>query len=314
MRKKAQVLIIFLWILSVFVILVIATAARAMATFKFACIQKDRQKALYLAKAGIIRAALTLESDTNANDYDALGDEWADNKEEFAKVGLSDSENEFAEISYSDPESGEPVFGVRDEERKINLNTASEPLLTVLLEKSGVAEAASVANNIRVWRGDPGVLDTSEAYVKLGYAPKGAKFTNTEELMLVAGISPEDYLKIKDIVTVYTQGKININTVSEEVLLMVCEAIAPELGKGVAQEIIIARNSHDGYFSSLDQIPDPQQDVERNVYSSLAGNITVTSKIFFIEVNAKVGRIDKKITAVYDRDPERKKFLYWHES
>lgn len=317
MKNKAQVLIIFLWILAFFVILVVTMANRAIMTLKYARAHKDKQVALYLARAGVNTAVYELEKDANA--FDALNEPWADSEDKFKQISVTQSDSEYAQVGYLDKKSGEEVFGVKDEERKININTASEQLLVVLFEKCAISDPEAIAKNVLIWRQEDSV-DENGVYEALGYGPKHNKLSNTEELMLVAGISAQDYLKVKDFVTVYTDGKININTVSDEVLLMLTSSIARELS--VSQEaaanlttwIIGARNSAAGVFLDKGSIPVPVGDDERNILNALTADMVFSSQKFLIEVKGKTGKIENKIIVVYDRDPESRKFLYWHES
>lgn len=307
---------IFFWILVVLVILAVSVGQRASMTFKYTRYQKDRQKALYLAKAGINRAITELTKDIN--DYDALDESWADNKEIFEKITLTEVENEFASVNYTREVEGrvEEKFGVRDEEGKININTAPEELLIALLENFNILDAPQVAKNIRIWRGD--IPDDNKTYEELGYAPKAEKFANSEELMLVKGITPQDYQKLKEDITVYTDGLININTVSEGVLNIAACAVSKKLkitegfAKSLSVKILATRDNRGGYFTNKTEIDVPTAgSEEKNIFNELMNSLTTKSNNFFIAVTANAGKIENRVNAVYSR--KENKFKYWHE-
>lgn len=89
--------------------------------------------------------------------------------------------------------TGSFSFNFSDEEGRININSADAAKLERL----------------------PG-LDSGLAkeIVDSGLRPFAAK----EELMLVSGVTKEIFLQLKDLITVYGSGVVNINTASEEVL------------------------------------------------------------------------------------------------
>lgn len=316
MQKKAQVLIIFIWILVVLVILVVSIGQRAAMTFRFIQYQKDRQSALYLAKAGINRAIVELENDLtdpNTNDYDALNENWS------TGIDFQTQQPIFGNIELV-PASGE-TFGVTitDEERKININKASKEILSVLLEDFDISPAEEIASNILVWCGDIAgdIAGDNKIYENLGYPVKAKDFTNTQELMLVKDIASQDYQELKEFITVYTDGLININTVSDPVLRIITYGVAKELGiaKGFAQNVvdkIIALKIDKGYFKEKNEINiSTTGDEELNIFNKLMNNITFKSNKFSIEAIGRTGKIETKVTAIYNRNEG--KILSWNE-
>lgn len=217
-----------------------------------------------------------------------------------------------------------------DEERKININTASPQLLLALLEHCRIDSPDNVVNAILIWRG--GLADTNNIYEELGYPAKGSqftsiednKFTNIEELNLVKGISSEEYQKLSPLITVYGKGLININTASEEVLRILLHSIAKELKikeEGVAEsiltDIIVLRDTKQ-CFIGLEEISSGVivTGAKADIFTQFLNRITLQSNNFLIEVSADAGKIKSKISAVYNRAENRadKKILSWYES
>lgn len=89
--------------------------------------------------------------------------------------------------------NGSFEFNLIDEESLININTATPNIIAQLPGLS--TELAGIISNSSL-----------------------KPFQLKEELLLVEGVTPEIFLGFKDFITVYTEGKVNINTVSSEAL------------------------------------------------------------------------------------------------
>ena len=119
--------------------------------------KRSALKAHYLANAGVNLAISEIKKLSIASTPDTLLDKWADNEDLFKKITINDNTQDFATVNSADGK-----YGVVDEERKININTASKELLTVLLEELDLASPEEVADNILIWRGD--APDTDKIY------------------------------------------------------------------------------------------------------------------------------------------------------
>jgi len=89
--------------------------------------------------------------------------------------------------------NGSFEFNLIDEESLININTVTPNIIAQLPGLS--TELAGIISNSSL-----------------------KPFQLKEELLLVEGVTPEIFLGFKDFITVYTEGKVNINTVSSEAL------------------------------------------------------------------------------------------------
>ncbi len=315
--KKAQVSVISFWILTILTILAVSIAHRVSFGLKLSQYHKDKLKASYLAKAGVNRAIAEIINDKTPG-YDSLADNWAENEEVFKKIVLSENQNEFAAVSYVAKEGKEEQikYGVQDQERKININTASKELLTSLFELSSISDAENKASYTLIWRGD--IEDDKKNYENLGLKCKSNKFVNIEELTLVKDISMEEFQKLKDMITVHSDGPVNINTVTPIALNLLTRAIAKKFSieqnfsESVANKIIELRDKN-GYFKEKNDISIMLTgDDETNIFNNLIDSVIFQSNNFSIEVCGFVGKIKSKITAVYNRKDNN--ILYWHES
>jgi type II secretory pathway component PulK len=324
MNKKAQILMISLWILVMLTVLAVGIGHRVSLALKLSGYQRDKVKAFSLAKAGVNRAIVELDKDVN--EYDALNESWADNKEVFEIILPDESKKEYATVSYiiKDKDTEETKFGVVDEECKININTAPKELLAELFSRIGAANPEDVGNNICAWRGD---ADCSiPEYTGLGYSNKGSKFINTEELILVKGMDPEIYVKARDFITVCGSGRVNLNTVSQEILGILIGYCRRQLENSNVEErdpedlenrIIDLRLK--GLISkSFSELETNLGDIAahsgpRNILNQLSAVAGFKSSCFYIVSNGKIrDKVFFTIRCIYDRGV--KKTAYWHES
>ncbi len=116
-----------------------------------------------------------------------------------------------------------------DESAKIDLNSATDPLLRGLLENVGKTApdvAAAIADAIGDWR-DPDDLRRPNGAEEADYRtsalqqkPANAPFETVTELARVKGVTPEIFARVADSLTVHSrQPGINAVTASRDVLL-----------------------------------------------------------------------------------------------
>lgn len=281
---------ISLWVAVILSMMAVGLGHRLSMALRLSGYQKDKLKSLYQAKSGLTLAISGLESDDPS--YDALTDSWAQEDEEgFIKVV--------------------------DEERKININTASKELLTALLEEYSFSDIEARVNNILIWRGD--IPDEAKIYEGLGYSSKGAVFTNCQELLLVKDFQLQDYQLLKDTITVYPGDKVNINTAAEDVLTILANSVAQGAEQqnavaSVVTGIINIRNDPNrGPFKDIAaaQIDAAPGSADESLFNNLKPKLTVASSYFTVESTGNAGKIKTRIEAVYNR--AEKKTTYWHE-
>ncbi|MFA6217116.1 MAG: hypothetical protein WDL87_05640 [Candidatus Omnitrophota bacterium] len=292
-QKKAQSLIITLWTLVILAILAISIAHRVSFSLRMSNYQKNKLKAQYLSHAGLNRAIREIDNDQTP-DCDSLLENWANNKD---------------------------IFEVTDQERKININTASRELLLTLLENCQIPDASSLFDNILIWRGDK--ADENKIYEKSGYSCKAEKFSAPEELLLVKDFTREYLTMLKDLITIYgnsTKETLNVNTASPETLKIFCRYVARTLAEpmadnyadSVTSKIIALRNTKGAFTDKNDITVTLSGDEETNIFNSLVEKVEFKSNYFLIEVVGNMGTIKSIFAAVYDR--QEKKIISLHES
>jgi general secretion pathway protein K len=133
---------------------------------------------------------------------------------------------------------GVPVrVEMRDESAKIDVNTASDPLLRGLFLSVGVPEdeVTKLLDAILDWR-DPDTLKRPNGAEEddyraagLSYRPSNSAFQAIEEIQLVLGMRPDIYRRIAPMITVFSrQTGVNAMFATREVLLAI-PGVTPEI-------------------------------------------------------------------------------------
>jgi hypothetical protein len=315
-------------ILSIFAI---GLAFRASINLRLVRYQRDRLKSSLLASAGINKAIVLVEEDAlspQTKDFDTPGECGVDLKGKDPKDIFSfkpDNENMGFEIGYKNS-SGEFVYGLQDESSRVFVNGSKEEdkyRVQILLESKNIEGAQELSETIVNWIGTEGQLELA----------KKEKLKVPEELLLVfeafytqarhyssqeaASKAQEAFLKIKELVSIYGDGKLNINTASDEAISIVTQAMAKklnadiEIAKGLSEKIIKLRQA--GPLKSDEAITlEGLTPEETSFFDGLKLSLVVKSDIFWMNTTAKSRDITKKIITIYNRQAH--KIIYWHEN
>ena len=337
-NNRGAILITTLWIVSILSILAIGIGFRVSLELRLSRYGMDKLKTLYLARAGIFKSQEMLSRD--ANEYDSMY-ECGINLSEYG-TGLPFAERLEAifknsrlgagsfTISYD--EEGMSFFGMMDEERKVNINTASQEVLQNLF---GAGSEELVAS-ILFWRNTPIAVGPNDDIYYQGlehpYACKKGKLDVIEELLLVRHMTPEIFNSVKEYITVYGEGNININTASRKVFM------ALGMPAPLADKIVEFRNGADGEKGTADdevfltvdidqpyselnpkssRIYDYLIDPEKQMIANIKNSFTIKSNYFRIDSEAAIDRskIGKRALSIVAR-PENEgipKLLFYRE-
>jgi general secretion pathway protein K len=224
-RNKGSILILALWSIALLTTFSISLgfSARQKATL----IQRlETAQTLHeIACSGVEQARSVLVGMSRADhEYDTLNSGWNSQPGVFEEVNVA-QKGSFS-VFY---ESQGTHYGLMDEQRKLPLNRADAPSLIRLIElvtTIGHEDAEQIAYSIVDWRDadfgyqhpQRGAEDEDYEDLALPYSAKDAPFEALEELYLIDGINGEIFDKIKDYVSVFGDGGVNVNTASKEVL------------------------------------------------------------------------------------------------
>jgi type II secretory pathway component PulK len=267
-QKNGVILIAALWIVAILSLFAVTIGRQASISLRLASYDADKRKAYLIARAGMMRALSekAIEYKTGmSSDIDAFSQSWASNEELFLRRAFGAG---YYTVGYEYPVlekgRGNPMmlYGLMDEQSKININTVSEETLINLLLYFDTDEdlALSIAGSIIDWRDADDVVASSARGLLYGaengyyqaleqpYACKNAPFENIYELLLVKGVTTEILHKIKPYITVYGNGMININTASEVTL----DAIIGPAFEGLGAKIFQYRQGNDDKIGTKD--------------------------------------------------------------
>ncbi|MBI4550316.1 MAG: general secretion pathway protein GspK [Candidatus Omnitrophica bacterium] len=213
---QGSVLIASLWLMLFLALVAVSVGVRTRLDAQMMSIQLRQQEQREILESGIQIGRFLIETDPDANE-DSPRDGW------YGARALTDwVESEGYELE------------IRDEDGKLNLNRASADQLRhffEILSTRGAAletDPADLAAGIVRWRGETPSFGSASTWKH-----KGQPFETLEELLLIENISPRDFASIQGYLTVYgRQGeripRINLNTVSEEVLEALVMSLASD--------------------------------------------------------------------------------------
>ncbi len=257
--RKAFILVSALWILGFLTILAVALGMGARQKILVLKRIEERASSRLAAEAGakktiavfldeLENSQFTLSARTKARLFN--------NPLDFLNITVGDFRVDVVN-RFFDERSGKIIerYGLEDEQAKLNLNTVDPDTLTLLLQ-SVLQETESLARSLAVaiidWRSS-GQQElsgfSSDGYYKgleYPYEAKEKPYERIDELLLVKGVTQLIFDTIRPFVTVYGDGRININTVSAPVL----EALG--LDPLAVDKILKARNGVDGADATAD--------------------------------------------------------------
>ncbi|MFH1867810.1 MAG: hypothetical protein ABH843_02450 [Candidatus Omnitrophota bacterium] len=364
-KTKGTILIAALWMVAILTVFAISVGRQSAISLKITSYNTDQLKAYFIARAGMLRALAQkqLEHDSELlSDIDALSEGWANNKDLFDHKSFGSGSYTLSYyLDEDDLSEGErPVlYGLMDEQSKININFAPKETIANLLTHLEVDEneAQEIAAAIVDWRDEDGTVTFSEDENFLGaedayyqgasppYHCKNFLFDNIYELYLVRGVTSDMFTLLKEYITVYGEGKVNINTAGETVLNALMGPDFPNL----ASKIVKYRRGNDDTSGTEDDrwfcigpyVIDRQdkgfveiknlQDAEwyANIYGIIneeynrirehvgGGNpqICVSSKAFRVKASGEVDMVKSSIESVwlFDEKGIPPKIAYWYQ-
>jgi len=320
--RNGSVLIIILWSLFLLSALSVAIGGYVRPHLRFAGVLKDRAQAYYLAKAGVEMCLLQIQNDKD-DSYFTPDDLWATEEDAFVNVQTEGGRFSVSCITPGEEDGEETTrHGVLDEERYINVNSAPQEVLKNFFEivcEMTSQNANDLAASIVDWRDeddDPLEGGAEEGYYLTcspQYSPKNKEFEVLEELLLVKGMSREIFDQIKDRITIYGSGAVNINTADEMTLLSL------GLSEELVEEIMHFRSAEGGTIESTGAIAMALNEEEtltgednsRILRLVANGLLSVRSDTFRARARGEAsGGGTAEIVFVFDRD---KNIKYWRE-
>ncbi len=304
------VLVTVLWVLAILSLIAIGFGRRAMMDRKAATYTLDHDKAMFRARGAVERGIAELR---NKAIIDALylqagrtsyAQRWARPMDllaeggYFAKGGAGKKNDEDRDVC---------EYRIRDEESLICINSVDETFLTGIK-----ALTPSAIRKIMRWRGgDP---DTNEV---------GQGFQTIEELRNIEGIKDDNWFGeddapgLKDLITCWGDGKINVNTATPEVLELI-----PDLADGVVAAVVSYRAGPDGELFTADDrdfsdvgTVSTQAEISGDDMQSVIQYCKVDSQFFTIRgvATLRQGKVRATCVATVFMQPPNATVIKWRE-
>ncbi len=253
-NEKGTILILALWALGILTVFTVYLSAYVRQEITVLSRFEKRQRLQMLLESCMKKALVVLENDIKQNEgvLTPDGKQARYNNEYEFKASLGE---DACRVGYQ--EGREQRYGLVDEESKINLNSVSAPeFKRFLSDDLGMSRqrAQDIADTIYDWRvfgeSSPGGFFSDNYYENLTdpYSPKKRDFEAFDELLLVKNINEELFEILLPYVTVYGDGKVNINTASDMILLNA--GMIPS----VAHKIVSVRRGKDGLEATGDDV------------------------------------------------------------
>lgn len=306
LKQQGFVLISVLWITALLTIITLGFGRRAALDRRAAAYALDHAEAMMMAQGAVDRGIvemfnrglmqMLLPEDQRGGTH--LGESWAHTKNLFEE-GYFENTEQF--------ENDEVIYIITDEERYININTAPQEILEEMPSLS-----RTVVRKIMARRNE-------EVHENEGVTP----FQAIEELRYLSGVSEDDWFGkgdspgLKDLITVWGSGLININTASPEVLNCI-----PGMRKTDIAAILNYRAGDDGElftgddrgFKSMEDLTDKTGVVGAS-REALGKFCTCHASFFRITgvATRRQGRIRAVCSAVVSIEEDASFILDWQE-
>ncbi len=193
MRAKASILVALLWCLALLSLAVIGVLHTARLDLLVVKNYGDALQAHYLALAGVEKAKALLyqEAKSRSRSRQSHTGELYNAPQEFREVALGRGHFQVIRRGRND-EGGGIIYGVSDEESRLNVNSATPEELTKLYGMTPDVVAA-----IMDWRDEDNAVSPggaeAEYYLSLPppSLPRNGSLQTIRELLMVRGVSPE---------------------------------------------------------------------------------------------------------------------------
>lgn len=275
-RQDGIALMIVLWLIVLLGVIATGHANNVHSETRLAMRQIESAKTRTLAEAGIQRAIISLMLQNKVSEF-----------------GVNGSVQRF------DIDKRKVLVAVRDATGLVDLNAADARLLGALFNASGVEpkQREKLVDAILDWRDADnfthlhGAEDAAYAAAGIAWSARDAAFTSVDELRYVIGMTPELFMSIASLITVYSgQARLNLEYASPYLTSLVS-----------AQTIDEDINEADRQSNDRQK---PGRAVARNgiyhIYSSASGNGDVSASV---EAVVKISVSDELPYSI----------LYWHE-
>lgn len=272
MKQEGVALILALVVVALLAVVIIEFNYISRVEASIAGNRENERRAYYLAKGAINFGIYLLEMDDP--ETDSLADDWAKGLPAFPV--------------------GDAVLGleISDEDGKINVNK--------LIEKDKLSSRLGKVTTrlFELFGMEPGMFPPLLDYLSEDLISQ-EPFDTKGELLEFPGVND-----LIDFLTIYSSGKVNINTAPLHVIQSLSDKIDEELAKAVIDYRIDRPFSE---VAELGKVPG----VTEGIVNDVKEIATVKSGFFSVKSTAEVGEARKAVEAVIERGEEGLDVVYW---
>ena len=319
-RDRGIALIIVMIIVAALTVIVTGFAYSMRVETKLARNTRFNPDMDWLGRSGVELARYLLSKRAPGEEQmDALHQKWAGGPGRIGMDAMAELEP-WEELPMTNVKLGNGTFSIKitDMERKLNINSAPEPLLRYILEMHGGVDATDVdvfIDSLRDWM-DPdenhGLNGAESDFYLSEYPPyysKNGPLDHITELKLVQGFkeNPSIYNVFAKNFTAISGGLINVNTASAQVL-----GLLPGMDPIIAGDIVMYRAGPEGPYRSPNQIGAVLEPFGMDP-GSIQQFLATESATFEVEITAKIGPQQRKYISLLRRlSPQDIRILYFH--
>ena len=319
-RDRGIALIIVMIIVAALTVIVTGFAYSMRVETKLARNTRFNPDMDWLGRSGVELARYLLSKRAPGEErMDALHQKWAGGPGRVGMDAMAELEP-WDQLPMTNVKLGNGTFSIKitDMERKLNINSAPEPLLRYILEMHGGVDATDVdvfIDSLRDWMDpdeNPGLNGAESDFYLSEYPPyysKNGPLDHITELKLVQGFKdqPSIYNVFAKNFTAISGGLINVNTASAQVL-----ELLPGMDPFIADEIVMYRAGPDGPYRSPNQIGAVLEPFGMDP-GSIQQFLATESATFEVEITAKIGTQQRKYISLLRRlSPQDIRILYFH--
>lgn len=305
--QRGMVLVLTLVVITILAVLVLEFNYLMRVEVEIAGNYRDSLKAYYLANSGVNFAYLILRDDEHP-EYDS-DEEWTE-----TKLPTEVEEKE-----------GKITYQIKDECGKINVNSLLTKKGKIDDRKKAVLERLfevleidkKLADVVCDWIDeddeirDFGAEDSYYSNLENPYPCKDGPLGTIDELFLLKGFDDEAFYgkekergSLNSYLTIYGDGKVNINTASFPVL----QALHSDIDESLAQEIVEYREEHP--FKKITDLKEVFG-IDDRLYNKISPLITVKSSFFQVYATGSLGEARKRIETILERKGKTLEIKYW---
>ncbi|PLX82634.1 MAG: hypothetical protein C0616_01950 [Desulfuromonas sp.] len=292
-NEQGMVLLLVLVVTTLLAVLLSELAFSTLVDLRLTETFRDSTRAYHLAKGGVTVGRMALQMDRNS--YDA-----AHHSAEYWAVGVQNMPvaDGFVSIEAVDLDGRLNLNRAVDELG--NVNVVVRDRLLRLAESVGITNPEQMVAGLVDWidgDDDEQLAGAEERYYQTlpkPYHCKNAPLDTLDELLLVRGVEVEDLKRLKPHVTIFGDGKLNVNSASGEVL----QAWDAEVREDVVEGLVAMQK--EAPIESLSML---KEKLGVEAFSALNRqlDLAVTSRFYEIRSQALIGDGTSTVTAVIDK-------------